>query len=98
MWFILGSTAFKKLLTILSLVCALGVVGAWVATGADMGWSKTQVQTMVTDPVTELEYPVWKNQLVFGVDFLALGLIGSAVLGGLAFFIPKKKPQPQNQP
>jgi len=85
----------KRLLAILSIICALGVIGAWAATGADLGWSKTQVQVMEVDPVTELEFPVWRDQVVFGVDFLAAGLIGSFILGGIAFFIPKKKPQPQ---
>jgi hypothetical protein len=81
----------KKGLTILAILCALAVVVAWVGTGADLGWSKTQVQVMEVDPVTTLEYPVWKNQLVFGIDFLVGGLAGSAVLGAIAFFIPKKK-------
>jgi hypothetical protein len=83
----------KKLLAIFSIICAIAVVGAWVATGADLGWSKTQVEVMETDPVTEIEFPVWKDQIVFGVDFLIAGLAGSLILGGIAFFIPKKKPK-----
>lgn len=81
----------RKFLTVLAILCAIGVIGAWVATGADLGWTKTKVEVMELDPVTEIEFPVWKDKLVFGVDFLAGGLLGSLVLGGIAFFAPKKR-------
>ena len=90
----LNSAELKKFLYILSFFCLLVVSGAWVTTGSHIGWSATQVQVMKTDPVTEMEYPVWEPRLVLGVDFLGLGLLGCGVLAGIAFFVPKKKSHP----
>lgn len=78
----------KKILLILTVLSFLSVVGAWVATGAHLGWTSTQVQVMKTDPITELEYPDWEPKLTLGVDFLGLGLAGCAILGAITFFVP----------
>jgi hypothetical protein len=80
----------KKILLILTLLSFFAVVGAWVATGAHLGWTATQVEVMKVDPVTQLAYPVWEPKLVLGVDFLGLGLAGCALLGTITFFVSKK--------
>ncbi len=79
----------RSLLLILALLLAVGVVGSWVATGADMGWSKTEVAVMKVDPVTEIEFPDWQKRLVLGVDFLVFGMLISFVLALSAFLLPK---------
>jgi len=90
----------KNVLFILALLCALAVVGAWWATGADTGWTKTQVAVMEIDPVTGLEFPEWENRLILGIEFLVLGLIGSVVIGIIGVFLPnpKNQIQPNKQP
>jgi hypothetical protein len=84
-------TMWRRLLLILSLVGLLGVLTAWWATGADLGWSKTQVQEMVVDELTGLEYPEWKSKLVLGIEFLVGGVLGSLALGAVALLWPKPK-------
>lgn len=76
-----------KSLLLLALIALLGICAAWWATGAHPGWSKTRVQELVTDEITGLEYPVWQDRLVLGLDFLGAGLLGCAFLGGLGWFI-----------
>jgi hypothetical protein len=62
----------------------VAVIAAWLATGAHTGWTKTSVTTMRTDPVTELQYPETRRQLVIGIDILIAGLVlsGSLVASG----------------
>lgn len=70
----------KRMLFTLAIVLDLLVLGAWFATGAHLGWTRTSVTTMRTDPVTELQYPETRRQLVVGLELL---LIGLALSGGL---------------
>lgn len=81
----------KKFLCVFGILLAMAVLAAWGATGADTGWSKTQVQVMKIDPVTELEFPDWEKRLVLGVDFLVVGLLGSFFFVALGVFWPKSK-------
>lgn len=78
----------RTVFLVIALLLAVVVIGAWVFTGADMGWSKTEVAVMKVDPVTEIEFPDWEKRLVLGVDFLVLGLIVSVVLALAAFILP----------
>jgi hypothetical protein len=72
-------------LRIAALVLFLALLGWWTAAGMNPGWTKTSVATMETDPVTEIEYPVWKKQFVPGVDLLAAGTGCAAALVALSF-------------
>lgn len=75
----------KILLALGIVVSAVGLVW-WFAAGANTGWTKTSVQRIEKDPVTEIETPVWEKKFVPGVEFLAatetvsLGLIAFALL------------------
>jgi len=72
-------------LRIAALVLWLALLGWWTAAGMNPGWTKTSVSTMETDPVTGIEYPVWKKQFVPGVDLLAAGTVCAAALVALSF-------------
>jgi hypothetical protein len=65
----------------------------WVLEGSNRGWTKTSVATMKTDEITGIEYPVWKEKFVPGVDFLAAGSGLSLVLLAVSFlpFLNKSK-------
>jgi uncharacterized integral membrane protein len=52
---------------------------------------------METDPVTGIEYPVWKKQFVPGVDFLGAGLVGSVLVFSIGFLPVFRKPRNRNQ-
>jgi hypothetical protein len=72
----------------LSLIC----IAAWLAFGANRGWSKTTRTRMEKDPVTEIEYPAVEKHFSPGVEALGAGLLLSAVLAGVSFaFKPKPK-------
>jgi hypothetical protein len=49
------------------------------------GWAKTSVSTLETDPVTGIEYPVWKKQFVPGLDILAAGSVCAVGLIAISF-------------
>ena len=40
---------------------------------------------METDPITGINYPVWKKQFVPGIDLLAVGTGCAVVLFGVSF-------------
>ena len=80
----------KRLLFTLAIVLDLLVLGAWVATGAHGGWTKTTVTTMRTDPVTELQYPETRRQLVVGLELLVIGLVLSGGLMAVSALIRSK--------
>lgn len=90
----------KLIVLIFGFVCLAAVFGLWFATGSDMGWTKTQVTTMQTDPLTGIEYPTYQDKLVFGLDFLVAGSLGSLVLIiiGLVFPLLLKKHKTQPNP
>ncbi len=60
----------KTLLSLGILVSAVGIVW-WFAAGANTGWTKTSVQRLERDPVTEIETPVWDKRFVPGIELLA---------------------------
>ncbi|MCS7009173.1 MAG: hypothetical protein N2035_07430 [Chthoniobacterales bacterium] len=70
----------KRFLALLAIATSVSVIGAWVSTGAHGGWTKTQVMRLQVDPITEIEHPVWEEEVVLGIDFLIAGLAGSVLL------------------
>jgi len=83
-------------LRITALVFWLSLLGWWAAAGMNPGWTKTSVSTMETDPITGIEYPVWKKQFVPGVDLVAAGTGCAAFLVALSF-LPLRKRQPKHK-
>lgn len=83
----------RKLLRILATAAALVAVGAWLATGASRGWTKTSVPVKQLDTVTGIEGVTYEKRFVPGLDFLGGALVASAFLGGLSFLFRK-----QNKP
>lgn len=78
--------------------CALGCVAAWLALGANRGWTRTSETRMEKDPVTEIEYPVIEKRFSPGIELLAAGLLVSAALSTVSLFVrPKPKPKPNDR-
>jgi hypothetical protein len=84
-------------LRIAALILFLALLGWWIAAGMNPGWTKTSVATMETDPVTGIEYPVWKKQFVPGVDLLAAGTGCAAAFVALSF-LPLLNRNPKHTP
>ena len=71
---------FPRLLAATSLAPLLAAVALWVATGANIGWTKTSAVVMQHDEVTGIDYPVHQPAFVAGVEVLAIGVaVGMAV-------------------
>ena len=86
-----------RLLQIFAVLCALSVLTLWFGLGANTGWTKTQIATRHIDPVTEIPYDDYKPGFIPGVDFLAAGLVGSALFFAIGFGISKlKRRNPQS--
>lgn len=73
----------------LAAICAVGVVLAWFALGAHRGWTKTSVAIEKIDPVTEIVGYEMQSRFVPGVDFLVVGLGGSAGIFVLSLVLSK---------
>ncbi len=84
----------------IALLIVVGVGAWWLGTGANRGWTKTSVATMRTDPITQIDYPVYEDRFVPGVDLVAAAVLLAGVLSGLTFLVPNKKenPSPKNSP
>lgn len=75
------------LLQLLGLFLLIATIGYWFAAGAHTGWSQTQVQVMQYDEITEIEYPVWIQQFVPGIELLSVGIFLSIILASLGFIL-----------
>jgi hypothetical protein len=81
----------RRALRVAGLLCALACVIAWVALGANRGWTQTTRTRMEKDPLADgLEYPVVEKHFSPGVELLGAGLAVSAVLVSVSFFVRRK--------
>ncbi|WP_442888239.1 hypothetical protein [Congregicoccus parvus] len=82
-----NNRTIRKVLLMLAATLFVATLGTWVATGAHRGWSKTTVTEMHTDEFTGIEYPVERDAFVAGLEFVAVGLAGSLVLGASSLVV-----------
>jgi hypothetical protein len=88
----------KRILQLLAVLVLLAAVGTWAVTGANRGWTKTEVQVKTLDPVTEIEGISYEKMFQPGVDFLGAAFGGAALLASASLFFRKPKTkQPTNQ-
>jgi len=85
----------RRMLQILALTVMLAAAVTWLATGADIGWTKTTKPNGTLDEVTGIVDQTPVKCFVAGVDFLALGFGGAALLAGASVFF--RKPNTNNQ-
>lgn len=84
--------AMKTCLRWLALACLLLTLAVWGGTGANTKWTKTSLPVRKVDPVLEMEYTEWEKKFLPGIDFLAAGIVLSALVWGVSAIIRKKKP------
>ncbi len=87
----------KKALQALAALVAVGVLAIWLGTGAQRGWTKTNLQTITVDNVTGIESPTYRKGFVAGVDFLGAGTLIAGALASLSLLFRKKNQQPQTE-
>lgn len=78
-----------RILRILAVLVIVGTIIAWAVLGANRGWTKTKVQILQIDPVTEIEFATYEDKFVPGVDFLAAGLGIGLALGACSVVIAR---------
>lgn len=79
----------RKVLQIVALLLVLVAAGTWAVTGANRGWTKTEVAIKTLDPVTEIEGISYQKKFQPGVDFLGAAFAGATVLFGASFLFRK---------
>ena len=87
----------KRTLRILALVVAIGAALAWLALGANRGWTRTSVPVKTVDEVTGIEGIQYRNQFVPGVDLLGGALLGAGLLAGASLFFRNQQTKQHEQ-
>jgi len=83
-------------LRVAGILCAIVCVGVWLAFGTNRGWTKTTHTRMEKDPVTEIEYPTVEKRFSPGVELLGVGLLISAMIASISFFVGSKQNRSTN--
>jgi len=71
-------------------IMAAAVVGLWLGLGTNRGWTKTSVPKRTIDEVTGIEAISYERRFVPGVEFLAAGLMASALLFGVSLLARRR--------
>jgi len=87
----------KRTLRILALALAVVAALAWLALGANRGWTRTSVPVKTVDEVTGIEGIQYRNQFVPGVDLLGGALLGAGLLAGASLFFRNQQTKQNEQ-
>lgn len=87
-------TTRTAILRLLAVLLFLATATLWIAGGAHRGWTQTQVTELHLDPITGIEYPVYRDAFVPGIELLGAGLLGAALFGGASLIGSRRKPLP----
>lgn len=80
----------RATLNVVAVCILLAAVTWWWQAGLNKGWTKTSVQIMKFDEITEISYPQNEKRFVPGVDILAAAAFVSALLVGGTFLMRKR--------
>ena len=83
----------KNVLRAVAAILTVAAAGMWLATGANLGWTKTSVPVKRTDEVTGITVDDYQKRFVPGLDFLGAALLGSGILAGTSFLFRNKQTQ-----
>lgn len=75
----------SKILRIIALMLALAAAGAWFATGANPGWTKTSVPIKTIDEITGIEAIRYEQRFLPGLELLGAALLGASLLAAASF-------------
>ncbi|HUR46089.1 MAG TPA: hypothetical protein VMZ27_09465 [Candidatus Saccharimonadales bacterium] len=81
----------RRALLILAMVVALSAATIWLATGRNVGWTKTVVEIHTVEEVTGLDGITYRKGFYPGLDFM-IGCLGfSLLLAGSSIFFRNKQ-------
>jgi hypothetical protein len=86
----------KKILRRLALLVLLVAFVAWLATGANRGWTKTSAAVKTMDEVTGIAGVTYQDRFAPGLDFLGAAVLGAGILAGVSFLFRKHNNQTKN--
>jgi hypothetical protein len=75
----------RPLLRSLAGLTVLGATAYWWFAGAHRGWSMHRVPVPAVDEITGLEYVLYEDRFVPGVEYLAGAVVVALLLHGLSF-------------
>ena len=81
----------KRILRIIALAIVFLAAAIWLATGANRGWTKTNIPKKTLDDVTGLEGVTYEKGFAPGLDFLGVAALGAGALAGVSLVVPNKK-------
>ncbi len=81
----------------LALVMAVATTLAWLALGANRGWTRTSVPVKVTDEVTGLEGIQYHKQFVPGIELLGGAWSGAMLLAGISLLFRNQQTKENKQ-
>ena len=80
----------RTILRLVALAVALISLVLWLFGGPNLGWTKTSIDRVETDPVTGLQGRFPEDRLLLGVDFLTGALLTAGLLAGTSFLFRKR--------
>jgi hypothetical protein len=85
----------RAVIHLFAAIILLGTTAWWWQAGSNKGWTKTSVQVLKYDEITEISYPEYEDRFVPGMDILGGAAIAAAVLTGAGFLL-RKRLRPEN--
>ncbi len=82
------------ILRLAAVIISLASITAWMAGGSHRGWTQTQVEETHQDEFTGIEYPVYREAFVPGLELLAAGLLLSGSLGAVSLIKQRSRKSP----
>ncbi len=80
----------RRLFRALALLVLIVAAGYWAAKGAHTGWSMHRVPVSQLDEITGIEYVIYEERFVPGIEWLGAGLGLAGLLFGTSFFFRSK--------
>jgi hypothetical protein len=87
----------KRTLRIAAVALLVAAVMVWIATGANRGWTETNIPRKVVDDVTGIDGIVYDKGFKPGRDFLGASALVAGLLAGVSFFFRTKPLKPPGQ-
>jgi hypothetical protein len=75
----------RKALRLLAPLIILVTIVFWFSKGAHTGWSMDRVPVQMVDEITEIEYTVYQDRFVPGLDTVGIGFGAATLCFGLSF-------------
>jgi hypothetical protein len=87
------AAVLRRALRVAAAATLVGAVGFWAAKGARVGWSQHQVPVPAVDEITGLDYVLYEDRFIPGVEWLAAAAGVAVLLFGASFLFRSNSSQ-----